>query len=110
MLAQLLRVELQHANNKGIWGVMYLLMFPKGSSPGGSRRHIQHLVDATCDTKAPAAHECFVEVTRWLNLLLGGKVHRLLASWLCGAPITALNKKNLDGFRPIAVDETSDDW
>ena len=28
-IAQILHVELQHANNKGIWGVMHLLMFNK---------------------------------------------------------------------------------
>ena len=29
LLGQILRVKLQQANNKGIWGVMHLLMFAK---------------------------------------------------------------------------------
>ena len=31
LLAQILHVELQHANNKGIWGVMHLLMLAKAT-------------------------------------------------------------------------------
>ena len=36
---------------------------------------------------------------------MSGRASRLVAPWLCGAPITALHKKN-GGVRPIAVCET----
>ena len=41
-----------------------------------------------------------------LNLLLSGKAPPLLAPWLCGAPIMALQKKDSNSYRPIAVGET----
>lgn len=83
-----------------------LVTFPKGSSPGYTMLRAQHLLDATCGTPVPAALECLMELTRWLNSLLSGTAHPLLAPWLCGASLTALVKKNNDGFRPIAVGDT----
>ena len=80
-----------------------LKCFPKGSSPGGTKFRIQHLCEAIYGTTAPVAQECLVELTKWINLLLSGKFDKRLAPWIGGAPLTALNKKNNDGFRPIAV-------
>ena len=82
-----------------------LKRFPRGSSPGASRLRIQHLLGAICGTTAPASSECLVQLTKWLNQLLSGTAHSLLAPWLCGAPLTALKKPNSDGYRPIAVGE-----
>ena len=81
-----------------------LSSFPKGSSPGGSHLRIQHLVDICCHSTAPSAIECLNDLTRWLNVLLAGSAHPLLAPWLSGAPLIALCKKK-GGFRPIAVGE-----
>ena len=81
-----------------------LVGFSKGSSPGWSKLHAQHLLDAT-NLSAPITSECLVAFTKWINLLLSGLGHPLLAPWLCGAPLTALNKKS-GGFCPIAIGET----
>ena len=51
-----------------------------------------------------SAEDCLLALTRLMNFLLSGKVSPLLAPWLCGAPLTALFKKN-GGVRPIAVGE-----
>ena len=45
------------------------------------------------------------QLTCFVNFLLSGKAPRLVAPWLCGAPITTLHKKN-GGVSPIAVCET----
>ena len=82
-----------------------LKAFPKGSSPGGFQLQAQHLLDAVSGFTAPAAQECLHQLTRLINFLLSGQASRLVAPWLCGAPITALHKKN-GGVRPIAVCET----
>ena len=82
-----------------------LSSFPKGSSPGSSNFRIQHLFEPICHSWAPASQECLHSLTLWLNHLLSGKAHPLLAPWLCGAPLTALHKKCQQGFRPIAVGE-----
>ena len=82
-----------------------LSSFPKGPSPGSSNFRIQHLFEPICGSWAPASRECLRSLTLWLNHLLSGKAHPLLAPWLCGAPLTALHKKCQQGFRPIAVGE-----
>ena len=82
-----------------------LLNFPKDSSPGSSSLRIQHLTEPILNCSAPASQDCLLELTRWLNHLLSGKGNPLLAPWLCGAPLTALHKKDQRGFRPIAVGE-----
>ena len=81
-----------------------ILRFPKGS---GSQLRAQHLFDAICGTTTPAANDCLLELTKWINALLSGSANPAIAPWLCGAraPITALNKKG-GGVRPIAVGET----
>lgn len=79
--------------------------FPKGTSPGSSQLRAQHLLDVLRGTTTPAAIDCLSELTTWINILLAGRAHPLISPWLCGAPLTALNKKN-GGVRPIAVGET----
>ena len=56
-----------------------LRAFPQGSSPGGSRLRVQHLLDAISGTTVPAGQQCFLELTRWMNLLLSGQAHLLLS-------------------------------
>ena len=82
-----------------------LKAFPKGSSPGGFQLRAQHLLDAVSGFTAPVSQDCLHQLTCLVNFLLSGKAPRLVAPWLCGAPITALHKKN-GGVRPIAVCET----
>ena len=81
-----------------------LRSFPQGSSPGGSRLCMQHHLDAICGTTVPAGQQCLLELTRWMNLLLLGQTHRSLSSWLGGASLTALRKKD-NSVCPIAVAE-----
>ena len=38
------------------------------------------------------AQDCLHHLTRWLNILISGKAHPLLAPWVCGAPLIALVK------------------
>jgi len=78
--------------------------FPKGASPGASKLHAQHLLDAVSGSTAPAANECLRSLTCFMNLLLSGKGPTCLAPWLCGTPLTALLKKG-GGVRLIAVGE-----
>lgn len=83
-----------------------LQSFPRGSSPGFSQLRIQHLYDVICCCTAPSSQDCLSQLTRWLNHLLSGKVHPVLAPWLCGASLTALLKPNNGGHRPIAVGDS----
>ena len=53
-----------------------LQFFPKASS---SKLRIQHLIGAICGTTSPAAQDCLLELTHWINLLLSGSTHHLLA-------------------------------
>ena len=78
--------------------------FPRGTSPGASGLRAQHLLDAVSGHTAPSAELCLNTLTRFMNFLLSGKAPPVLAPWLCGAPLTALLKKN-GGVRPIAVGE-----
>ena len=79
--------------------------FQRGTSPGSSALRPQHLLDAVCGSTAPASVECLNSLTCCINSLLAGTLDSRLAPWFCGAPLTALAKKN-GGFRPIAVGET----
>ena len=81
-----------------------LRSFRRGSSPGGSKLRIQHLLDAISGTTAPAAVECQAELTRFVNTLLSGRTDQRISPWLVGAPLTAL-KKPAGGLRPVAVGE-----
>ena len=62
------------------------------------------VLDAINGSTAPAARECLLSLTRFMNHLLSGKAPSCLAPWLCGAPLTALLKKGGD-IRPITVGE-----
>ena len=66
--------------------------------------HTEHLLDTVSGHTAPSAELCLTTLTRLMNFLLSGKASPSLAPWLCGAPLTALLKKN-GGVRPIAVGE-----
>ena len=79
--------------------------FPKGTSPGASQLRAQHLYDAICGTTTPASHDCLTALTKWINLLLSGRLNSLISPWMCGAPLTALIKQGGKGVRPIAVGE-----
>ena len=81
-----------------------LKSFPRGSSPGGSRLRVQHLLSATSGSSVPVSSACLAELTLWINTLLAGRVDVCVAPWLAGAPLIALPKKN-GSFRPIAVGE-----
>ena len=50
-----------------------LQAFPKGTSPGASKLHAQHLLDAIAGTAAPDAHDCLTSLTCLMNYLLSGK-------------------------------------
>ena len=78
--------------------------FPKASSPGGSKLRCQHLLDVIEGSTSPSAQECLVNLTKLVRFLLSGQAHLSIAPWLCGAPLTALYKKQ-GGIRPIAVGE-----
>lgn len=74
--------------------------FPLSSSPGFSQLRVQHLLDVICNCTSPSSQDCLYQLTRWLNLLLSGKAHPLLAPWICGAQLTALIKPNNRGIPP----------
>ena len=59
-----------------------LLAFPKGTSPGASKLRAQHLLDAIAGSTTPAARECLLSLTRFMNHLLSGKAPSCLAPWL----------------------------
>ena len=80
-----------------------LQSFPRGSSPGASQLNSQHLLDAI-GTTTPSAKHCLENLTCLINFLLSGRADPRIAPWLCGAPLTALLKKQ-GGIRPIAVGE-----
>ena len=82
-----------------------LRSFPRGTIPGSFGLRPQHLLDAVCGNTAPSASECLQALTRYINVLLSGKLDSRVAPWFCGAPLTALIKPG-GGFRPIAVGET----
>ena len=67
-----------------------LQAFPKGASPGASKSHAQHLLDAITETTDPAARDCLASLTRPMNFLLSGKAPLCFAPWLWGALLTAL--------------------
>ena len=78
--------------------------FPKASSPGASQLQCQHLLDAIDANTSPSAKDCLDRLTRLLCFLLSGRADVRIAPWLCGAPLTALFKKQ-GGIRPIVVGE-----
>ena len=82
-----------------------LRSFPRGTSPGSFGLCPQHLLGAVCSNTAPAASEYLQALTRHINVLLSGRLDSRVASWFCGAPLTALIMSG-SGSHPIAVGET----
>ena len=81
---------------------LVLRALTKGSSKGGLQLRAQHLLDAVSGSAAPVAQDYLHQLTCLVNfLLLGGTLH-FVPPWLCGAPITALYKKN-GGIHPTGV-------
>ena len=81
-----------------------LCSFPRATSPGASQLQSQHLLDAIEGTTAPVAKVCLDNLSHLMCHLLSGKADVRIAPWFCGAPLTALLKKQ-GGIRPIAVGE-----
>ena len=79
-----------------------LRAYPKGTSPGASKLWAQHLLDTVVGRTAPAAKDCVLSLTHFMNNLLFGKAPPCLVPWLWGAPLTALLKKG-GGVGPIVV-------
>ena len=78
--------------------------FSAGYSLGFFQLRAQHLLDAIKRSCTPDALACLDNLTRFILLLLSGKVDVSMSSWLSGAPLIALNKKS-GGVRPFAVGE-----
>jgi hypothetical protein len=76
--------------------------FPSGSAGGPDGLRPQHLKDLLSTVQDSALLET---LTRFINLLLEGRVPTAVRPILFGASLTALNKKN-GGIRPIAVGYT----
>jgi hypothetical protein len=78
--------------------------FLKGSAPGASglrHSHIDGMITAPSPQTAATALEALVSL---VNKLASGRAPSSFATYLCGAPLTALAKPN-GGLRPIAVGE-----
>jgi hypothetical protein len=70
--------------------------FPTGSSPGPMGLRAEHIKPCL------KSHLDFLDtLTRFINLLLSGKVLNSLARYLAGASLSALEKKD-GGIRPLA--------
>ena len=78
--------------------------FPKGSRPGASRLHGQHLIDAISGSISLDAQLCLKNLTRLVSKYLSGNLHVDIAPWLIGAHLVALRKKS-GGVHPFAVGE-----
>ena len=84
-----------------------LKAFPRASSPRFSKLRAQHLSEAVLGSSTPSPQECLESLTRWVNLALSENMDRRITTWLTGAPLTAIYKKQEGGgTRPIAVGET----
>jgi len=84
--------------------LMCLKGFPRCTSPGASCSLAQHILYVVSGHTTSSAEDCLHALTRLMSFLLSGKASLLLTPCLCGAPLTALLKKN-GGVRPIAVGE-----
>jgi hypothetical protein len=76
----------------------------KGSAPGASglrHSHIDGMITAPSPQAAATALEALVSL---VNKLASGRAPSSFATWLCGAPLTALAKA-YGGVRPIAAGE-----
>ena len=79
--------------------------FHLGSAAGGSGLRPNHIYELSKVQDFGHGSTFISAMTRFVNLFLSGKRPPQLAPWLCGAPLTALQKRN-GGIRPIAVGET----
>ena len=76
--------------------------FPKGTSCGRDGLRAQHLMDMLGGSATAIADNLLSSITKVVNLLLGGKCHSVLGSFITSAPLTPLIKPG-GGIRPIAV-------
>ena len=79
--------------------------FPLGSAAGGSGLCPNHIYELSKVQDFGHGSTFISAMTRFVNLFLSGKSPPKLAPWLCGAPLTALQKRN-GGIRPITAGET----
>ena len=79
-----------------------LRSFPSDSAPGPSLLRANHLREATRYPSASCGTRALRAITATINLLAAGGAPPEIASYLCGATLLAVKKKN-GGLRPIAV-------
>ena len=78
---------------------------PLGSAAGGSCLHPNHIYELSKVQDFGNGSTFISAMTRFVNLFLSGKGRPQLAPWLCGAPLTAPQKRN-GSIRPIAGGKT----
>ena len=81
-----------------------LRSFPSNSTPGPSLLRANHLREATRCPTASCGTRALRAITATVNLLAAGGAPPEIVSYLCGATLLAVKKKN-GGLRPIAVGE-----
>ena len=81
-----------------------LRSFPSNSAPGPSLLRANHLREATRCPTASCGTCALRAIAATVNLLAAGGAPPEIASYLCGATLLAVKKKN-GGLRPIAVGE-----
>ena len=79
-----------------------LRSFPSDSAPGPSLLRANHLREATSCPSAGCGTRALRAITATINLLAAGGALPEIVSYLCGATLLAVKKKN-GGLRPIAV-------
>ena len=79
--------------------------FAPGSAGGPDGLRPQHLKDLTTASAGEAGQRLLVQLTKFTNLCLLGRVPVEIQPIFCGASLCALNKQN-GGIRPIAVGST----
>ena len=77
---------------------------PSNSAPGPSLLRANHLREATRCPTASCGTRALRAIAATVNLLAAGGAPPEIASYLCGATLLAVKKKN-GGLRPIAVGE-----
>ena len=78
--------------------------FPKGTSAGPSGFQAAYLVEALTCRSAEQGEVTLDALTRFVNIVVAGKVDEACQSSFCGARLIALVKKD-GGVRPVAVGE-----
>lgn len=82
-----------------------LQSFPNSSGAGGSGFRPQYFKDIVACPNTFVAGESLESLTSLVNCVAAGKAPRVIAPFLSGAPLIALNKKG-GGLRPIAIGES----